>query len=78
MFTAILRGYPTGYQGQPSEILAALGQSFANRHEAKLAAWAEWKPLRESWENTGRKIQVVSLDDPEWSYLADACTVSGA
>ncbi len=70
MFSAILRGFPTGYQGQPSEILTTLGQSFETRHEARLAALAEWKPLHNSWESVGRKIQVVNLDDPDWSYLA--------
>jgi hypothetical protein len=78
MFTAILRGYSTGYSGQPSEILDALDQAFETRDEARQAAVAKWRPLRNSWEFVGRKIRVVDLNDLEWSYLAADCVMPTA
>lgn len=75
MYTAILRGFPTGYQGQPSEILAGLDEVFETRREARMAGYLKWKPLREKWEFVGRTIHVVSLDDPEWSYLSAYCKI---
>jgi hypothetical protein len=78
MFTAILRGYSTGYSGQPSEILGALGEAFETRDKALCAAREKWSPLRNPWESVGRKIRVVDLNDPEWSYLAADCVMPTA
>jgi hypothetical protein len=78
MYTAILRGYSTGYSGQPSEILGALDQAFETRDEARRAAREKWSPLRNPWESVGRKIRVVDLEDPEWSYLAADCVIPTA
>ena len=70
MYSAILRGYPTGYQGQPSEILTTLGQSFPTRDEARTAAKKEWGSIYSDRRSENTIIRVVNLDDPEWSHLA--------
>lgn len=75
MYTAILEGYPTGYQGQPSEILATLDEAYPTRAEARRAARLKWSPLRHPWEVVGRVIRSVDLDDPQWSYLSSTCKV---
>jgi hypothetical protein len=69
-YTAILRGFPTGYQGQPSEILAALSESFPTRQEARAAARREWGSVDDDRRSENTTIRIVDLADPNWSYLA--------
>ena len=70
MWTAILRGFPTGYQGQPSEILATLGECHETRQAARLAARLAWGPANSPRRTENSTIQCVDTSKSEWSYLS--------
>jgi hypothetical protein len=69
MWTAILRGFPTGFQGQPSALLATLGECYETREEARVAATKRWGSKYSPRRTENSTIQCVDTDRREWSYL---------